>query len=263
MVFLKMSDDIAGKALLGDLTGESIRRALSHGSRGATGKLALHPDKSFLKIVFSLVLVCSLLIDSNHFIVAAQQIEAINGSLIWSIAGARMTLSPDTPGATGAAGGGATTFVSQGALDMAVGFIQNQLTQLQTTNTQLQTANTNLAVGLAQTQTTLNQPVMLLAQTQNANNALMDRLNAITSCGNAGLFANAQGACIPTNRSISDSSSSSIAASSCPLNTSGSAAVAHCPPGFSPALSSTPTCAGLTGSQAFPTTFQWQGNCLS
>ena len=130
MVFLKMSDDIAGKALLGELTGESIR-ALSR-SRGVT-KLA-HPEKSFLKIIFSLVL-CSLLIDSHHFIVVAQQIEASNGSLIWTIPGARMTLSPDTPGVTGTAGGGPTTFVSQGALDMVVGFIQNQLTQLQTANT--------------------------------------------------------------------------------------------------------------------------------
>ena len=134
---------MAGK----DPTGESIR-ALSR-SRGAIKHA--HPGKSFLKKIFSLVL-CSLLIDSNHFIVAAQQIEATNGSLIWSIPGARMTLSPDTPGVTGTAGGGSTTFVSQGALDMAVGFIQNQLTQLQT-------ANTNLAVGLAQTQTTLNQTV--------------------------------------------------------------------------------------------------------
>ena len=141
---------------LQDLSGESIRAL----SRGVT-KL-VHSDKSFLSNFFSLLVVCSLLIDSRHFIVVAQQIEATNGSLIWSIPGARMTLSSDTPRAT-AGGGGATTFVSQGALDMTVGLIQNQLTQLQTANTNLalqtQTANTNLAVSLAQTQTTLNETV--------------------------------------------------------------------------------------------------------
>ena len=127
-----------------------------------------------------------------------------------------------------------------------------QISNLQTVNTNYAVVLAQNAVALAQTQTKLNQTTTLLAQTQAVNIVLMNRLNAVTSCGSVGLFADAQGACIPTNRSTSGGVSSS---SSC---SSGSATVAQCAPGFSPSKSSTPACAD-PNSQAFPTTFQCEG----
>ena len=86
-----------------------------------TGKDSKMVNKRILNIVLSL----GYLIVSNHIIVAAQNIEAINGSIIWSIPGATMKFSSNVADAAATAGG-ATTFASQSALDNAVSGLQSQ-----------------------------------------------------------------------------------------------------------------------------------------
>ena len=79
-------------------------------------------DHALLNACCVVALCYVLLIGSQHLIVAAQQIEANNGSIIWSIPGAKMVFSSDAsiefPAAMNA-----TTFATQrlSALDTALG----------------------------------------------------------------------------------------------------------------------------------------------
>ena len=72
-----------------------------------------------------------LMIASQHEICAAQQIEAYNGSLVWTIPGAKMVLSSDSFDEAATRGGGVTTFASQSALDNVVGLMQTATAGLQ------------------------------------------------------------------------------------------------------------------------------------
>ena len=96
---------------------------------------------AFLISVCCLWTLYSLLICShNTFSVTAQQIETYNGSIIWSIPGAKMMLMSDA-GTDTLAGVNSTTFATQSALDTALGGIQGQFGgiqgQLTTTSTRI------------------------------------------------------------------------------------------------------------------------------
>jgi hypothetical protein len=92
--------------------------------------LSTGADHALLNACCVVALCYVLLIGSQHLIVAAQQIEANNGSIIWSIPGAKMVFSSDAsiefPAAVNA-----TTFATQSALDTALGGIQGQFGGIQ------------------------------------------------------------------------------------------------------------------------------------
>ena len=96
---------------------------------------------------FDLIWVAFILcIIQNHYaIVAAQSIESVNGSIVWSIPGATMKFSSDAAGAVLLLPGGRmTTFASQSALDTAIGATQSQFSSTSTRINGIDAVNTGL-----------------------------------------------------------------------------------------------------------------------
>ena len=82
----------------------------------------------------------SFLLVSQYILVAAQQIESYNGSIVFSIPGAKMMFTSDA-GTASAGAGNATTFATQASVDTALGVVQVQFggiqSQLTSTSTRI------------------------------------------------------------------------------------------------------------------------------
>ena len=158
----------------------------------AAAALAAHFSdlKKMAKVTFFSLWICFAIVLQ---LVRGQQIDTINGSIILSIAGAKLTLSSDATCVNPAAG--AATLVTQSTFDTVVNVLQSQL--IATDEKFLAFQNADTALHAADANQTNNMALLFLAQisfesrlaamSATVSNAMVTTSNALVALAAADL----------------------------------------------------------------------------